>query len=217
MSGMFPVASFPCICYRTEDYHCVSVSRLFGSPLSQSIFVYKWPRHHFIDVKTFSGKTFYIIQPHFAAPNEQWLFTTQSATASDLKSSPMDQKKTGTRPGPGLEKTRISPGCNGSSTASSPGPCCSPEFFNRPKTGCNQLQPGYITYIHVKGICASPPSQVTHIVSPSASSTCLSPPAPLCECAVHAAHVSHATCDRPCCLHLPPLHSSPMSLTHPPL
>ena len=43
MSGMFPVASFPCICYRTEDYHCVSVSRLFGSPLSWSIFVYKWP------------------------------------------------------------------------------------------------------------------------------------------------------------------------------
>ena len=25
---------FPCICYRTEDYHCVSVSHLFGSPLS---------------------------------------------------------------------------------------------------------------------------------------------------------------------------------------
>ena len=46
MSGMFPVASFPCICYRTEDYHCVSVSvsRLFGSPLSRSIFVYEWPR-----------------------------------------------------------------------------------------------------------------------------------------------------------------------------
>ena len=44
MSGMFPVASFPCICYRTEDYHCVSVSRLFSSPLSQSIFVYEWPR-----------------------------------------------------------------------------------------------------------------------------------------------------------------------------
>ena len=44
MSGMFPVASFPCICYRTEDYHCVSVSRLFGSPLPRSIFVYEWPR-----------------------------------------------------------------------------------------------------------------------------------------------------------------------------
>ena len=44
MSGMFPVASFPSICYRTEDYHCVSVSRLFGSPLSRSIFVYEWPR-----------------------------------------------------------------------------------------------------------------------------------------------------------------------------
>ena len=43
MSGMFPVASFPCICYRTEDYHCVSVSRLFGSPLSWSIFIYEWP------------------------------------------------------------------------------------------------------------------------------------------------------------------------------
>ena len=44
MSGMFPVASFPCMCYRTEDYHCVSVSRLFGSPLSRSIFIYEWPR-----------------------------------------------------------------------------------------------------------------------------------------------------------------------------
>ena len=29
MSGMFPVVSFLCICYRTEDYHCVSVSHLF--------------------------------------------------------------------------------------------------------------------------------------------------------------------------------------------
>ena len=29
--------------YRTEDYHCVSVSHLFGSPLSRSIFVYEWP------------------------------------------------------------------------------------------------------------------------------------------------------------------------------
>ena len=28
----------------SEDYHCVSVSRLFGSPLSRSIFVYEWPR-----------------------------------------------------------------------------------------------------------------------------------------------------------------------------
>ena len=27
----------------SEDYHCVSVSYLFGSPLSQSIFVYEWP------------------------------------------------------------------------------------------------------------------------------------------------------------------------------
>ena len=44
MSGMFPVASFPCICYRTEDYHCVSVSHLFGSSQSQSIFTYEWPR-----------------------------------------------------------------------------------------------------------------------------------------------------------------------------
>ena len=44
MSGMFPVASFPSICYRTEDYHCVSVSCLFGSPLSRSTFVYEWPR-----------------------------------------------------------------------------------------------------------------------------------------------------------------------------
>ena len=26
VSGMFPVISFPCICYRTENYHCVSVS-----------------------------------------------------------------------------------------------------------------------------------------------------------------------------------------------
>ena len=43
MSGMFPVASFPCICNRIEDYHCVSVSCLFGSPLSRSIFVYEWP------------------------------------------------------------------------------------------------------------------------------------------------------------------------------
>ena len=34
VSGMFPITSFPCICYRTEDYHCVSVSHLFGSPLS---------------------------------------------------------------------------------------------------------------------------------------------------------------------------------------
>ena len=42
---MFPVASFPCICYRTEDYHCVSVSVscLFSSPLSLSIFIYEWP------------------------------------------------------------------------------------------------------------------------------------------------------------------------------
>ena len=39
MSGMFPVASFPCICYRTEDYHCVSVSHLFGSPcLRESLY-----------------------------------------------------------------------------------------------------------------------------------------------------------------------------------
>ena len=44
MSGMFPVASFPCICYRTEDYHCVSVSHLFGSSQSRSIFTYEWPR-----------------------------------------------------------------------------------------------------------------------------------------------------------------------------
>ena len=28
----------------SEDYHCVSVSHLFGSPLSWSIFVYEWPR-----------------------------------------------------------------------------------------------------------------------------------------------------------------------------
>ena len=41
----------------------------------------EWCRHHFVDVKTFSGKTFYIIRPHFTAPNEWWLFTTQSATA----------------------------------------------------------------------------------------------------------------------------------------
>ena len=34
VSGMFPAVSFPCLCYRTEDYHCVSVSHLFGSPLS---------------------------------------------------------------------------------------------------------------------------------------------------------------------------------------
>ena len=34
VSGMFPVVSFPCTCYRTEDYHCVSVSHLFSSPLS---------------------------------------------------------------------------------------------------------------------------------------------------------------------------------------
>ena len=40
MSGMFPVASFPCICYRTEDYHCVSVSHLFGSPcLRESLYM----------------------------------------------------------------------------------------------------------------------------------------------------------------------------------
>ena len=39
MSGMSPVASFPCICYRTEDYHCVSVSHLFGSPyLRESLY-----------------------------------------------------------------------------------------------------------------------------------------------------------------------------------
>ena len=41
MSGMFPVTSFPCICYRTEDYHCVSVSvsHLFGSPcLRESLY-----------------------------------------------------------------------------------------------------------------------------------------------------------------------------------
>ena len=43
MSGIFPVISFQCICYRTEDYHCVSVSHLFGLPLSQSISVYEWP------------------------------------------------------------------------------------------------------------------------------------------------------------------------------
>ena len=37
---MFPVASFPCICYRTEDYHCVSVSHLFGSPcLRESLYM----------------------------------------------------------------------------------------------------------------------------------------------------------------------------------
>ena len=41
---MFPVTSFPRICYRTEDYHCVSVSYLFGSPLSWRISVYEWPR-----------------------------------------------------------------------------------------------------------------------------------------------------------------------------
>src|SRR5882724_12638695 len=41
----------------------------------------EWHHQHSVDVKTFSGETFYIIQPHFAAPNEQWLFTTQSATA----------------------------------------------------------------------------------------------------------------------------------------
>ena len=34
VSGMFPVVSFPCTCYRTEDYHCVSVSYLFSLPLS---------------------------------------------------------------------------------------------------------------------------------------------------------------------------------------
>ena len=28
----------------SEDYHCVSVSHLFGSPLSRSVFVYEWPR-----------------------------------------------------------------------------------------------------------------------------------------------------------------------------
>ena len=40
MSGMFPVTSFPCICYRTEDYHCVSVSHLFGSPcLRESLYM----------------------------------------------------------------------------------------------------------------------------------------------------------------------------------
>ena len=33
VSGMFPVTSFPWICYRTEDYHCVSVSHLFSLPL----------------------------------------------------------------------------------------------------------------------------------------------------------------------------------------
>ena len=41
---MFPVTSFPCIYYRTEDYHCVSMSHLFGSPQSRSIFAYEWPR-----------------------------------------------------------------------------------------------------------------------------------------------------------------------------
>ena len=41
----------------------------------------EWRHHHFVYVKPFSGKTFYIIWPHFAAPNEWWLFTTQSATA----------------------------------------------------------------------------------------------------------------------------------------
>ena len=41
----------------------------------------EWCRHHFVDVKTFSRKTFYSIWPHFTAPNERWLFTTQSATA----------------------------------------------------------------------------------------------------------------------------------------
>ena len=43
MSGMFPVVSFPCMHYRTEDYYCVSVSHLFGSPLSLRISVYEWP------------------------------------------------------------------------------------------------------------------------------------------------------------------------------
>ena len=41
----------------------------------------EWCCQHFVDVKTFSGETFYIIWPHFAAPNERWLFTTQLATA----------------------------------------------------------------------------------------------------------------------------------------
>ena len=40
MSGMFPVTSFPCICYRTEYYHCVSVSHLFSSPcLRESLYM----------------------------------------------------------------------------------------------------------------------------------------------------------------------------------
>src|SRR5882724_6570169 len=41
----------------------------------------EWHCQHFVDVKTFSGETFYIIWPHFAAPNERWLFTMQSDTA----------------------------------------------------------------------------------------------------------------------------------------
>ena len=41
----------------------------------------EWHHHHLVNVEMFSRETFYIIQPHFAAPNEWWLFTTQSATA----------------------------------------------------------------------------------------------------------------------------------------
>src|SRR5882724_5189533 len=41
----------------------------------------EWHHQHFVDFKTFSGETLYIIWPHFTAPNEQWLFTMQSATA----------------------------------------------------------------------------------------------------------------------------------------
>src|SRR5882724_10408966 len=41
----------------------------------------EWHCQYFVDVKTFIRETFYIIRPHFADPNEWWLFTTQSATA----------------------------------------------------------------------------------------------------------------------------------------
>ena len=61
MSGMFPVASFPCICYRTEDYHCVSVSYLFGLPLSWRISVYEWP-HLSVALTVPESRTYAVVE-----------------------------------------------------------------------------------------------------------------------------------------------------------
>ena len=37
VSGMFPVISFPCISYRTEDYHCVSVISIWLTPVLENL------------------------------------------------------------------------------------------------------------------------------------------------------------------------------------